>query len=230
MEVRMLVSGKAVKYSQTNPQTTSRECEQELELVGQRVKQLSRQPQRAALLSSALRTILDAFEDCSLDKLPDKAASGTQIVVKLLEETEAKRLHCTKTDPLENSRRRGVAARERLVQAEGGCLSGPVVAQLLGVSREAVNKRRISGKLIALSTSKRGYLYPGWQFIDRDILPGLSGVLAVLDEEDPWMQASFMLSPNTWLEGEASPLDLLRQRRLEEVMTAARAYGEQGAA
>jgi hypothetical protein len=57
----------------------------------------------------------------------------------------------------------------------------------------------------------------------------MDAVLAELDEVDPWTQALFMLSANNWLNGE-TPLAMLRRGEVEEVLNAARLYGEQTAA
>ena len=60
------------------------------------------------------------------------------------------------------------------------------------------------------------------------MLPGLEDVLAELSLPDPWTQAAFFLSPNTYLGGQR-PIDELRRGNLDEVRRAAWAMGEQGA-
>lgn len=195
----------------------------------QRMRQLSHQPQKAAVVDIILDTVFDAIEQYPVEQLPQPPASGTQMLVKLLSETEAGRVKQAQEDPLQAARLRGIAARERLLNAEGGSLSVSQVEKMLGISRQAIHKRCSKGKLIALSTSKRGYLFPSWQFTANGILPGLEQVLVALDENDPWMQASFMLNPNIWLDG-ISPLEMLRQGKIEQAIAAARASGEQGAA
>lgn len=212
---------------QKNPQ----DVEQQDSLIEnrvQRLRQLSSQPRKAAFVNSILDTVFNAIEQYPVDKLPEQSASGTQMLVKLLEETEAERLMPADDDPLEGARLRGIAARERLLKAEGGPLSISQVEDLLDISRQAIHKRCSKGKLIALTTSKRGYLYPKWQFTEKGILPGLEEVLAEIDEDDPWMQASFMLNPNIWLD-QQSPLNMLRKGKIKEVIMAAHAYGKQGA-
>lgn len=195
----------------------------------QQMQKISSHPQKAAFVDSILDTVFKAIEQYPVEKLPELPASGTQMLILLLEETEASRVMPADDDPLEGARLRGIAARERLLKAEGVPLSVSQVEKMLGISRQAIHKRCSKGKLIALSTSKRGYLFPKWQFTEKGILSGLEEVLAELDEDDPWMQASFMLNPNIWLDG-ASPLEMLRQGKIEQVIMAARASGEQGAA
>ena len=192
------------------------------------LRSLSSQPEKAALVDIVLDAVLNAIEQCPLDRLPKNPTSSTQMLVKLMQETEANRV-MNAADPLERAKLRGIAARERLLNAEGGPLTISQVGELLGISRQAIHKRCSKGKLIALTISKRGYLFPKWQFAESGLLTGLEEVLAALDESDSWMQAAFMLNPNIWLDG-ASPLEILRQGKIEDVMVAARASGEQGAA
>lgn len=195
----------------------------------QRMRQISSQAGKAAFVDIILDTVFNAIEQYPIDKLIDQPTSGTQMLVKLLEETEAERVMPAKDDPLEGARLRGIAARERLLKAGGGPLSVSQVEKMLGISRQAIHKRCAKGKLIALTTSKRGYLFPKWQFNEKGTLPGLEEVLAAFDEDDPWMQASFILNPNIWLDG-ATPLDMLHEGKTEEAIMAAHISGEQGAA
>lgn len=65
-----------------------------------------------------------------------------------------------KPDPLAAAWLRGLLARAQLLESEGGPLTVDQVARLLGISRQAVEKRRCGGKLLGLDTGKRGYLYP----------------------------------------------------------------------
>lgn len=126
------------------------------------------------------------------------------------------------TDPLAPARLRGLLVRERLLAAEGGACSAGELARVLGITRQAVDKRRKNGTLIGLTLGKRGYAYPVWQIS----LQGLEAVLAELRGYDPWAQVAFMLNTNIWLDGE-TPLTALRRGDLDRVLEAARALGEQ---
>jgi biotin operon repressor len=128
-------------------------------------------------------------------------------------------------DPLAAARLRSLRAKKQMLEAEGGVVSGRELAQALGITRQAVDKRRLAGKLIGIDLGKRGYAYPVWQIG----LNGMEAVLAELAELDPWTQALFMLSASSWLNGE-TPLAALRRGELDEVLNAARLYGEQTAA
>jgi hypothetical protein len=99
----------------------------------------------------------------------------------------------------------------------------------LGLTRQAVERRRRANKLIGLADGRHGYRYPMWQFSRGGTIRGLEDVLAVLSPHDPWSRVIFMLSPSDRLDG-AIPLDALREGQIEEVRIAAALFGEHGAA
>jgi hypothetical protein len=135
------------------------------------------------------------------------------------------------TDPFAKARLRGALAMRQLLTADGGAFSASEVAKLLGVSRQAVDKRRRAGQLLAVILPKRGLLYPAWRFGDgASTIPGFTEVLDVLRDHDPWSQARFFVAGNDRLGGKR-PLDLLRKRRpIEPIVAAANAFDTQGAA
>jgi hypothetical protein len=114
-----------------------------------------------------------------------------------------------------------------LKKAEGVLSSGKV-AELLKLSRQAVDKRRAADQLLALTQGRRGYSYPSFQFEDGKTLDGLEEVLRNLSALDPWMQLRFFTSPHERL-GNKTPIEALRSGRVNDVVRAASGYGEQGA-
>lgn len=133
-------------------------------------------------------------------------------------------------DPLARARLRAIRMKRELLERDGGVLSGSEVAELLGLQRQAVNKRVKAKSLLALETAKHGYSYPAWQFVDGETLPGLAEVLRSLDPAmDSWMVLAFFLNSNIALAG-ASPLEALRRGELEAALRAARSHGQHGAA
>ena len=128
-------------------------------------------------------------------------------------------------DPLAPARLRGLRLQEDLLAAEGGAISTREIAAAIGITRQAIDKRRKSGALIGVSLGKRGYLYPAWQVG----LNGLTDVLAELRGYDPWTLLAFMLTPNIRLEGR-TPLTALRAGDIAQAVEAAQLYGEQVAA
>ncbi len=182
-----------------------------VEAAAQALGALVRHRERSIFVTWVLRTLVEN-EIADLDELVE--VLGRPEVLSDLR----------RQDPLAAARLRGLRAKKQLLEAEGGVVSGRELAQAFGITRQAVDKRRLTGKLIGIDLGKRGYAYPVWQIG----LDGMDAVLAELGEVDPWTQALFMLSANNWLNGE-SPLAMLRQGELDEVLNAARLYGEQAA-
>jgi hypothetical protein len=151
-----------------------------------------------------------------------------EVLIKGLESKAGLRL-ARRIDPLAAARIRGLQMKRELLQRAGGTLQPREVAELLGMSRQAVGKRRRAGKLVAVQTGRRGYEYPACQFEDTGAIENLEKVLgAFADDTDAWMQLAFLINPNESLGGE-SPLDLLRRGETDTVVQAARTHGEHGA-
>jgi hypothetical protein len=129
------------------------------------------------------------------------------------------------TDPLAAARARGVAARERLVEKAGGVLRVSEAAELLGVTRTAVNARRTRGTLLAVPLPNGEHVYPACQFTEEGVPSGLGRFLAAFHEAGPWTQLSVLLAPSH-RHGGKTPLDLLRQGEVEEAVGIARRHGE----
>lgn len=133
-----------------------------------------------------------------------------------------------KQDPLAAARVRGVRAVEHLLSSEGGTLAAEEVAHILGITRQAVDKRRKNGRLIGLAHG-RAFRYPAWQFREHATLPGLERALLALGGETPWAQMVFFLGESPRLEGKR-PIDALRRGAVTDVLEAVGLFGEQGAA
>jgi hypothetical protein len=131
-------------------------------------------------------------------------------------------------EPLAPAFIRGIEASRKLIDDHGGAMTSSQVAGTLGVSRQAVEKRRRSGKLLAVSTGRHGYRYPVWQFDASGVLPGLEDTLKFLSSHDEWMQVAFFVSKNQRLKGR-TPAEALRDGNLAQVLDAAEVYGEHGA-
>jgi hypothetical protein len=131
-------------------------------------------------------------------------------------------------DPIIASKLRGIELRREMLKKAGGVLSSGSVAELLNVSRQAVDKRRVANQLIGLTQVRRGYGYPSFQFREGMTLDGLEAVLKNLSALDPWMQLRFFTSPHERL-GSRTPIEALENGRVDEVVKAASGYGEQGA-
>ena len=127
-----------------------------------------------------------------------------------------------------NARSRGRERREALLNAEGGVVSSTQLAELLGLSRRAVDRRRRKGELLALRSGGRAYRYPVWQLDDGKTLSGVEELLAALEDHDPWLKLSFFVRKHSRLQ-DARSLDILRdgsEAGLRRVFEAAKSYSE----
>jgi hypothetical protein len=187
-------------------------------------------PVRKAFAVRAIKGITRLMGEMNDSALGEalSASSDVETIVRALENVDA--THALMGDDLlAEARFRGLGKRDRLLHAEGGVLAAQDAAKHLGISRQAVNKRRKAGSLLGLSLGRRGYAYPAWQFGKVGVLQGLETVLATLSTLDPWMRAVFFLSPNPRL-SENSPIKALRQGKVTEVVRAARSQGVHGSA
>ncbi|MEX1367934.1 MAG: hypothetical protein AB1Z98_32695 [Nannocystaceae bacterium] len=171
----------------------------------------------------ALQELAHAMSASDLEAAASEA-SDTGVILKAFESSSA--LTLLAHDPLLESRLRGLRIKQDLLQREGGTLGASEVAELLGISRQAVSKRVKARTLLALPTARHGHAYPAWQLVDGGVLPDLPEVLQALDPEmGPWMTLAFMLGEHVALGGR-SPLQALREHDLEAVLRAARTHGE----
>ena len=178
--------------------------------------------------SAARRAFVRSVEDATSD-VPDDELRSPKVLRVLLERLADRVLPTS--DPLAKARIRGTLEMRKLLNADGGAFTGKDVAQLLGISRQAVDKRRKAGQLLALELPKRGLLYPAWQFGDgSDVLPGLVDVLSpTLHAHDAWARARFFVTENDRLRRRASAGRVLRRGLIEPVLEAAQSFGQHGA-
>lgn len=196
-----------------------------------RVLEGSQEPMQAAFVARVLNAVAVLVDDLDARALSDAvgARSDLSTLLRALEHPTVQTTLAAE-DPLAPARLRGLQARAVLLQAEGGTLGAGEIADHLGISRQAVDKRRRAGTLLGIPTGGHGYHYPAWQLdSQRGVLPGLGEVLRALHRLDPWMQLAFMLNGNARLDDEA-PLTLLRRGVIVPVVRAAEAFGEHGAA
>jgi hypothetical protein len=114
-------------------------------------------------------------------------------------------------EPLADAVARGVEARERLVARTGGLLTAARMgAALGGITRQAVDKRRRGGQLLAVRVGTE-WRYPVVQ-TDRDgtIPKGLATVVKAMADAGGWATLDFLLAPDDALGG-LTPLDALKR-------------------
>lgn len=112
--------------------------------------------------------------------------------------------------------------REQLL---GESISVGEAAELTGRSRQALERQRRNGGLLALRRRNQ-WRYPRWQFdpdAPRGVVPGLAEVLRYLGLS-PAGTAFWLRQPRDELGGKA-PIALLHRRQMEPVLDLARAHG-----
>jgi len=128
-------------------------------------------------------------------------------------------------DPLADALARGVVERERLAAMAHGLLSAEEAGRILGgITRQAVDKRRRAGQLLAVRVAN-DWRYPAAQFgATGEVAERLADVLHALAELSPWAVLDFLLTNDDALGG-LSPLAALRRggRRADEALRIARA-------
>ena len=183
-----------------------------------------------AFYSRVLRAFRRLENDLPSTLIDDATAAPSDYLVAVEALTSASETtQLIVEDPFIAAKLRGLKRKQQMLETAGGALTSERVAEVLGISRQAVDKRRTSNQLLALTQGRRGYSYPGFQFEDGKTITGLEEVLAQLKELDPWMQMVFFTSPNERL-GDKTPLERLKKGLVSEVKAAAVGFGEQGAA
>lgn len=110
----------------------------------------------------------------------------------------------------------GAKAKQELLERAGGTLGVNDVATLLGITRQAVDKRRRAHRLIAIPQGQ-DYAYPAAQFVEGGLVPGLDRALAEMPIQDSWMRLEWLLTGDDELDG-ASPLEALKAGRTDDVI------------
>lgn len=197
------------------------------EQVTDRLLRYRSDPARMAFVLQGLEALAAVAERVDPVEIP-AGSEGARAVIEALMQ-DALRDYLREQDALTPARLRGLKAQRALLEAEGGMMGVAEVAERLGISRQAVSKRREEGALLAVKLGARRDLYPAWQLTRSGVLPGLRETLGALGDADPWAVMGFFLAGNARLGGER-PLDRLRRKDVAPVLKAAGAFGEHGSA
>ena len=184
---------------------------------------------RNIFLERAFDAVIEITKALPLKVLEESAAAGNNFLVllKALQSPEVLP-ELGHYEPLASPYLKGLQAQQDLLAQAGGLMSSEEVANLLSLTRQAIDKRRKAGRLIAVPQGQRGFGYPVCQFTARGPIPGLDQMLLALGAMDPWGQLSFLLSANSALDNRL-PIDLLREDQIAAVVRTAGAFGEHGA-
>ena len=117
-----------------------------------------------------------------------------------------------------------IPASSALDEKLGPFYTSSSLATWKSVSRQAIYGQHKKGSILGLTTSDGLTVFPAFQFDPHgDPLPGLAGVLSILDGamDDPWARALWLSTPVPSLGGR-SAAQLLRAGDIETVEAAAR--------
>lgn len=173
--------------------------------------------ERAAVLARMVHAVADLAERCDPQVLRQAAGEATndKVLLEILANAPA-----TRGDPFAAARARGGQMRRELLESDGGTLSAEELGRLLGITRQAVDKRRKLGRLLAVEEGST-WRYPAWQVHDGATLPHLEEVLARMAVPSPLMRVQFFVRGVDALGGRR-PLDLLRRgQRVKDVLRVA---------
>jgi len=155
-----------------------------------------------------------------------KKASPSELLASL-----AARAAQEEGDELAEARLRGLDAWKKLRDSAGGFLAGADVAAMLGMSPAAIHKRYKAHQLLGIREEKRRIAYPALQFSDGRVVQDLPAVLQVLAARsvDERAQLRFLAGSSSRLDSR-TPIRALQDGDLDQVLAAARTFGEHGAA
>jgi hypothetical protein len=183
---------------------------------------------RAAFLRRAMSALERITEGVPTKTLADALAAPTDAgsLAQLLSRSDVVGAAVTELDPLVPALARNVEHRRRLLDRAGGTLSAEDAGRVLGISRQAVDKRRRAGALLAVREAS-DWRYPACQFDKTDVIHGIAEVVRGHEAAGPWVALDFLLSPDTALDGR-SPLEVLRAGDQETVLRLLRAEALDG--
>jgi hypothetical protein len=173
---------------------------------------LSKDPVRAAFQRRSLGALSRISTQATTESLAEALAATTDVgaLARILGDPAALGPAIVELDPLSPLIARNAQHRLELLQAAGGTLNAEEVGAFLGISRQAVDKRRRSLSLLALR-QRSDWRYPRCQFDDEQagVVAGLAPLLKAFADVEPWVTLDFLLSPEAALGGR-TPLDSLK--------------------
>ena len=116
----------------------------------------------SALIRRSMSALERIVSNASAHALSEALAASTDVgsLAQLLSRGDNVGTSIMELEPLAPSLARGVAHREQTLQLAGGAISAQEAGRLLGISRQAVDKRRKSGTLLACGRAVTGNIRP----------------------------------------------------------------------
>ena len=190
----------------------------------------ARQALAQAFLKRSVKMLERVSSSASSEALKSALSSPTDVggVASLLSDLAPLGVDLSRVDPFLEAMARGVAIKRELLTGGGGGLTSTQVASALGITRQAVDKRRSRRALLAVPNGSGEYVYPACQFTSDGVIHGLEEVLRAFQIRNPWTQLSVMLACAPALGGKTI-LEALKSGEIERAIAIAAAFGEQAA-
>ncbi|MBZ5623335.1 MAG: DNA-binding protein [Acidobacteriia bacterium] len=183
-----------------------------------------------AFLKRSVKMLQRVISSASSEALKSALSSPTDVggVATLLSDLAPLDADLSAVDPFVEAMARGAAIKQELLTNGGGGLTSSQVSSALGITRQAVDKRRIRHALLAVPNGSGEYLYPACQFTSAGVIPNLEEVLRAFQIRSPWTQLSALLAPAPALGGKTI-LEALKSGGIERAIAIAASFGEQAA-
>jgi hypothetical protein len=198
--------------------------------MGKHSAENARQALAQAFLKRSVKMLERVSSSASSETLQSALSSATDVggVASLLSDLAPLDVDLSALDPFTEAMARGTAIKRELLTNSGGGLTSSQVSRALGITRQAVDKRRTRHALLAVPTGSGEYVYPACQFTSDGVIPGLEEVLRAFQVKNPWTQLSVLLAPAPALGGKTI-LEVLRAGEIERAVALAASFGEQAA-
>ena len=198
--------------------------------MGKQPADSARQALAQAFLKRSVKMLERVSSSASSEALKSALSSPTDVggVASLLSDLAPLGVDLSAVDPFIQAMARGAAVKRELLTSGGGCLTSSQVSSALGITRQAVDKRRGRRALLAVPNGSSEYVYPACQFTSDGVIPGLEEVLRAFQIRSPWTQLSAWLAPAPALGGKTI-LESLKSGAIERAIAIAASFGEQAA-
>jgi hypothetical protein len=196
--------------------------------TGGRSSERARQALAQAFLRRSVRMLQRVTSSASSEALKAALSSPTDVggVASLLSDIAPLAADPSAADPFVEAMARGAAIKQELLAAAGGGLTSSQVAGALGITRQAVDKRRLRGALLAVPNGSGEYVYPACQFTPQGLIPGIEDVLRAFRIRSPCTQLSVLLAPSPALGGKTL-IKALKSGMIARAVAVAASFGEQ---
>ena len=198
--------------------------------MGRHPADSARQVLAQAFLKRSVKMLERVSSSASSEALKSALSSPTDVggVASLLSDLAPLGVDLSAVDPFLEAMARGAAIKQELLTSSGGGLTSSQVASALGITRQAVDKRRSRRALLAVPNGSGDYVYPACQFTSDGVITGLEEVLRAFQIQSPWTQLSALLASAPALGGKTI-LEVLKSGVSERAIAIAASFGEQAA-